>query len=42
MYTCEDLKKSLAEVKEKIETIEITEEVFLECIYQTESKEIVR
>ena len=30
MYPCEDLKKSLAEVKEKIETIEITEEVFLE------------
>lgn len=30
MYTREDLKKSLAEVKEKIETTEITEEVFLE------------
>lgn len=28
MYTREDLKKSLAEVKEKIETTEITEEVF--------------
>lgn len=30
MYTREDLKKSLAEVNEKIETTEITEEVFLE------------
>lgn len=30
MYTREDLKKSLAEVKEKIETTEITEEVFAE------------
>lgn len=30
MYTREDLKKSLSEVKEKIETTEITEEVFLE------------